>query len=125
MTHAPHTGRPGGPSRSLRRHTVCPRPATWRTRAVDDVRAALALACLGDGATVPFDLLGAGPVRSRADLAARVETLTDALLERMDAEGWDPGAAPRAVTSVLAASVPAVEAALLRAASGARLGEMR
>lgn len=125
MTHAPQHGRPRDPLRPLRRHTVCRPPATWRTRAVDDVRAALALACLGDDATVPFDLLGAGPVRSRADLAARIETLTDALLARMDAEGWDPGAAPRAVTSVLAASVPAAEAALLRAASGARLGEMR
>ncbi|WP_018331819.1 hypothetical protein [Actinomycetospora chiangmaiensis] len=127
MTHAPRprSDRPGGPPRHLRRHAVCPRPATWRTRASDELRAALALACLGDAATVPFDLLGSGPVRSRADLTARIDTLTAALLERMDAEGWDPGAAPRAVTSVLAASVPAAEAALLRAAAGARQGEMR
>jgi hypothetical protein len=125
MTHAPQTGRPFGPRRFLRRHTACPRPTSWRTRAADDVRAALALACLGDDATVPLDLLGAGPVRSRADLAARIDALTADLLERMDGEGWDPGAAPRAVTSVLAASVPAAEAALLRAAAGARQGEMR
>ncbi|MCD2188377.1 MULTISPECIES: hypothetical protein [Actinomycetospora] len=116
MSHAP--------LHYLRRHTACPRPTTWRTRAADDVRAALALACLDDKA-VPLDLLGAGPVRSRADLAARIDALTEDLLERMDDEGWDPGAAPRAVTSVLAASVPAAEAALLRAAAGARQGEMR
>ncbi|MDL5154579.1 hypothetical protein [Actinomycetospora termitidis] len=91
-----------------------------------ELRSALALACLDDDTSVPLDHLGAGPVRSRADLAARIEALAQALLERMDAEDWDPGAAPRAVTSVLAASVPAAEAALLRAAgSRARLGEVR
>ncbi|MEJ2869630.1 hypothetical protein WCD74_17790 [Actinomycetospora sp. OC33-EN08] len=91
-----------------------------------ELRSALALACLDTDATVPLDHLGAGPLRCRADVSARIDTLARALLERMDAEDWDPGAAPRAVTSVLAASVPAVEAALLRAAAGsARPGEVR
>ncbi len=50
-------------------------------------------------------------------MAARVDFLAHELCERMDAEDWRPGAAPLAVTSVLAASVPAAEALLLRAAA--------
>ena len=121
MTRAPEPRPPfsRGPH-SLRRRPACPSPAA-RDRLLDDLRATLAAACLGQDAALQVDHLGARPVRSSAELAARVDTLALELLARMDAEGWDPGAAPRAVTSVLAASVPAAEAVLLRAASRARV----
>ena len=70
------------------------------------------------GATVSagplFDLLGDDPVVTAADASARVEVLVGALVTRMREARWDAGAAPAAVTSVLAASVPAAEAALRR-----------
>ncbi|HEY2193036.1 MAG TPA: hypothetical protein VGH76_12185 [Actinomycetospora sp.] len=106
---------PSGPGpRALRRRPGCPRAAA-RDRLLADLRSALAAAWLGED-PLPLEHLGAGPVRSRDDVAARVDSLAHELCERMDAEGWDPGAAPLAVTSVLAASVPAAEALLLRAA---------
>ena len=112
--------RPAAPGpRALRRRPGCPRPGRSEVPARDallaDLRAALAAAWVADD-PLPLEHLGAGPVRSRDDVAARVDALAHELCERMDAEGWDPGAAPRAVTSVLAASVPAAEALLLRAA---------
>jgi hypothetical protein len=112
--------RPGGPSgpRALRLRPGCPPPARTapaRDGLLADLRSALAAAWVADD-PLPLEHLGAGPVRSRDDVAARVDALAHELCERMDAEGWDPGAAPRAVTSVLAASVPAAEALLLRAA---------
>jgi hypothetical protein len=114
----PRPTTPAGP-RTLRRRPGCSRPARPGAPARDgllaDLRSALAAAWVAD-APLPLEHLGAGPVRSRDDVAARVDALAHELCERMDAEGWDPGAAPRAVTSVLAASVPAAEALLLRAA---------
>ena len=118
---APRPPRPGAPSapRALRLRPGCPHPdrtgAPTRDRLLADLRSALAAAWVADD-PLPLEHLGAGPVRSRDDVAARVDALAHELCERMDAEGWDPGAAPRAVTSVLAASVPAAEALLLRAA---------
>ena len=70
-----------------------------------------------------FDLLGADPVRSGADALARIDALARELVARMDAAGWSAAAAPAAVTSVLAASVPAAEAALRRHAR--RAGPVR
>jgi hypothetical protein len=61
-----------------------------------------------------LDLLGETPVRTAADALTRLEHLVGELVARMDAAGWSPTAAPGAVTSVLAASEPAVEAVLLR-----------
>ena len=114
----PRPAAPSGP-RALRRRPGCPQPgragAATRDGLLADLRSALAAAWVADDA-LPLEHLGAGPVRSRDDVAARVDALAHELCERMDAEGWDPGAAPRAVTSVLAASVPAAEALLLRAA---------
>ncbi len=109
--------RPGSGPRALRRRSGCPRPENpdGRDRLLADLRAALATAWLAED-PLPLEHLGAGPVRSRDDIAARVDSLAHALCDRMDAEHWDPGAAPLAVTSVLAASVPAAEALLLRAA---------
>jgi hypothetical protein len=110
-------GGPSGP-RALRLRPGCPPPgrtAPARDGLLADLRSALAAAWVADD-PLPLEHLGAGPVRSRDDVAARVDSLAHELCERMDAEGWDPGAAPRAVTSVLAASVPAAEALLLRAA---------
>lgn len=69
-----------------------------------------------------FDLLGDAPVATAADASARVETLAHALVARMREAGWDAGAAPAAVTSVLAASVPAAEDALRRHARPRRAG---
>lgn len=119
MTHVSPSGagRPPGVSgpRSLRRRPGCSRPDA-RDRLLGELRSALAAAWIAEQ-PLPLEHLGAGPVRSRAEVAARVDSLARQLCERMDAEGWDPGAAPRAVTSVLAASVPAAEALLLRAAA--------
>ncbi|MCD2193399.1 hypothetical protein LQ327_08375 [Actinomycetospora endophytica] len=117
MTHVPEFGRTpasAGP-RALRRRTGCPRPDV-RDRLIGELRSALAAAWIAED-PLPLEHLGAGPVRSRAEVLARVDSLAHELCERMDAEGWDPGAAPLAVTSVLAASVPAAEALLLRAAA--------
>jgi hypothetical protein len=108
------TPSPSGP-RALRRRTGCPRPDA-RDRLLGELRTALAAAWIAED-PLPLEHLGTGPVRSRADVVARVDSLARELCERMDAESWDPGAAPRAMTSVLAASVPAVEALLLRAAA--------
>jgi hypothetical protein len=114
----PASGTSSGP-RALRLRPGCPHPGRTDPPARDgllaDLRSALAAAWVADD-PLPLEHLGAGPVRSRDDVAARVDSLAHELCERMDAEGWDPGAAPRAVTSVLAASVPAAEALLLRAA---------
>jgi hypothetical protein len=112
--------------RALRRRPGClhaERPG--RDRLLADLRSALAAAWVAAD-PLPLEHLGAGPVRSRDDVAARVDSLAHELCERMDAEHWDPCAAPRAVTSVLAASVPAAEALLLRAAGpGGRAREVR
>jgi hypothetical protein len=118
--------RPLGPThatgpRALRRRRACP-PAgaadsSAREHLVVELRSALAGAWIADD-PLPLEHLGAGPVRCRDDVLARIDALARALLARMDDEAWDPGAAPRAVTSVLAASVPAAEALLLRAAAG-------
>jgi hypothetical protein len=105
---------PSGP-RALRRRSGCPRPV-GRDRLLGELRAVLAAAWIAEAA-LPLEHLGMGPVRSPADVVARVDALAHELCDRMDAEGWDPGAAPLAVTSVLAASVPAAEALLLRAAA--------
>ncbi|MDD7934566.1 hypothetical protein [Actinomycetospora straminea] len=75
---------------------------------------------LAGAAGVPLDLLGDGPVRDRVEAAARVDALARELVERMRGAGWDEGAAPSAVTSVLAASVPEAETVLLRAARARR-----
>jgi hypothetical protein len=119
MTHVSGSGATGAASslgpRALRRRSGCPRPDA-RDRLLGELRTALAAAWIADD-LLPLEHLGSGPVRSRADAAARVDALAHALCDRMDAEGWDPGAAPLAVTSVLAASVPAAEALLLRAAA--------
>jgi len=64
---------------------------------------------------LPLDLLGDGPVRDRAEAAARVDTLARELVARMRDADWDEGAAPPPVTSVLAGSVPAAETVPLRA----------
>lgn len=109
MTHVP-----GSSPRALRRRAGCPRPGA-RDRLLGELRRVLAAAWI-DEDPLPLDHLGASPVRSRAEMVARVDALARALCERMDAEDWEPGAAPLAVTSVLAASVPAAEALLLRAA---------
>ena len=69
---------------------------------------------------LPLDLLGDGPVRDRGEAAARVDALARELVDRMRGAGWDEGAAPSAVTSVLAASVPEAETVLLRAARARR-----
>ena len=122
MTRVSHPGSgpgsgptaPSGP-RALRRRSGCPRPDA-RDRLLGELRTALDAAWIADD-LLPLEHLGSGPVRSRADAAARVDALARALCDHMDAEGWDPGAAPLAVTSVLAASVPAAEALLLRAAA--------
>jgi hypothetical protein len=96
-------------------------PAVTRTRrhprredrVLPDLRRVLA----GAG-QLPLDLLGEGPVRDRVEAAARVDTLARELVARMRGEGWDEGAAPWVVTSVLAASVPEAEALLRRVARG-------
>jgi hypothetical protein len=119
----PYDSPPGPGPRALRRRSACPRAGSpARDRLLADLRSALAAAWIGED-PLPLEHLGAGPVRSRDDVAARVDSLAHALCERMDAEGWDPGAAPLAVTSVLAASVPAAEALLLRAAGPGRARE--
>ncbi|GLZ46663.1 hypothetical protein Acsp06_28480 [Actinomycetospora sp. NBRC 106375] len=84
-------------------------------RLLPDLRRVLA----GAG-QLPLDLLGEGPVRDRVEAAARVDTLARELVARMQDAGWDEGAAPRVVTSVLAASVPEAEAVLRRVARGRR-----
>ena len=94
MTHAPRT------------HPVrIPSPVRHRSEEslLDELRAALA------SANLRLELLGSDP-----DAPARVDALARELVARMQAAGWDAGAAPCAVTSVLAASVPDAEAALLR-----------
>ena len=50
----------------------------------------------------------------------RVDALVRELVARMRGAGWDEAAAPCAVTSVLAASVPEAETVLLRAARARR-----
>ncbi|NMO92117.1 hypothetical protein [Actinomycetospora sp. TBRC 11914] len=121
MPHVPH---PGSGPRALRRRPGCPRRGTpARDRLLADLRSALAAAWVAED-RLPLEHLGAGPVHSRDDVAARLDQLAHELCERMDAEGWDPGAAPLAVTSVLAASVPAAEALLLRAAGPGRAREV-
>jgi hypothetical protein len=116
MTHAPATPhpitRPSGsaapPPRAVarRRH---------RRDVVGDLRTALARA-----AHLDLDLLGDGPVRTRAEADERVDALARELVARMRDAGWDEAAAPCAVTSVLAASVPEAEGVLLRAARARR-----
>jgi hypothetical protein len=116
MTHAPATPHPitrpsGGsapPPRAVarRRH---------RRDVVGDLRTALARA-----AHLDLDLLGDGPVRTRAEADERVDALARELVARMRDAGWDEAAAPCAVTSVLAASVPEAEGVLLRAARARR-----
>ena len=69
---------------------------------------------------LPLDLLGDGPVRDRAEAAARVDAVARELVARKRDAHWDEGAAPSAVTSVLAASVPEAETVLLRAARARR-----
>ena len=54
------------------------------------------------------------------EAAARVDTLARELVARMRDAHWDEGAAPSAVMSVLAASVPEAETVLLRAARARR-----
>ena len=104
MMHAPVTP-----------HSRTHPPVTRSRRREDRVLAELRRVLAGAG-QLPLDLLGDGPVRDRAEAAARVDALARALVERMRGAGWDEGAAPSAVTSVLASSVPEAETVLLRAA---------
>jgi hypothetical protein len=125
MPHAPLT-RPR-PTRPRTAHPAgrSDRAALARLRdAIADAHQ-LDLAALRDRpeATVrseSLQLLGDRPIRTGADATARLDALAHELLARMRAAGWDEGEAPRAVTSVLAASVPAAEAVLLRAARSRR-----
>jgi hypothetical protein len=98
-------------------------PPVTRTRldllAEDRLLAELRRVLAGAG-QLPLDLLGEGPVRDRVEAAARVDALARELVARMRGAGWDEGAAPSAVTSVLAASVPEAETVLLRAARARR-----
>jgi hypothetical protein len=80
-------------------------PVALRARAAESV-----------DAPVSLELLGDAPLRTGADALARLDALARELVARMEDASWDAGAAPGAVTSVLAASVPAAEAALLRLA---------
>jgi hypothetical protein len=91
-----------------------------RADPVDDRVLAQLRRVLAGAGQLPLDLLGDGPVRDRGEAAARVDALARALVDRMRGAGWDEGAAPSAVTSVLAASVPEAETVLLRAARARR-----
>lgn len=110
----------------------CPRPSD---SVVAELRAVIAVAHDLDVAALrarPADpvavhgclhLLGAGspaPLRTAGDALGRIDELAHDLVARMRARGWAEGAAPEAVTSVLAASVPAAEEVLLRAARSRR-----
>jgi hypothetical protein len=98
-----------------RTHPPVTRTRRREDRVLTDLRRVLA----GAG-QLPLDLLGEGPVRDRVEAAARVDALARELVARMRGEGWAEGAAPRVVTSVLAASVPEAEAVLRRVARGRR-----
>jgi hypothetical protein len=100
-----------------RPHPVVTRTRTHRRedRVLLELRRVLA-----DTGHLPLDLLGDGPVRDHDEAARRVDALARELVERMRGAGWDEGAAPSAVTSVLAASVPEAETVLLRAARAHR-----
>jgi hypothetical protein len=94
-------------------------PVTRTRRREDRVLTELRRVLAGAG-QLPLDLLGEGPVRDRREAAARVDALARELVARMVGADWDEGAAPSAVTSVLAASVPEAETVLLRAARARR-----
>jgi hypothetical protein len=94
-------------------------PVTRTRRREERVLAELRRVLAGAG-QLPLDLLGDGPVRDRVEAAARVDALARELVARMAGAGWAEGAAPSAVTSVLAASVPEAETVLLRAARARR-----
>ena len=131
MPHAPTTRPTRSTSSRSPRHR-CPRPAA---DVVGDLRAVIA-AAHGLDLTVlhaaPADpvhpggclhLLGAGsaaPLATAGEALTRVDELAHDLVARMGARGWAEVAAPEVVTSVLAASVPAAEAVLLRAARSRR-----
>ncbi|MEJ2886545.1 hypothetical protein [Actinomycetospora aeridis] len=114
--HAPATphARPH-PVVTRTRESRCPDSAALGVRRDDRVLVDLRRVLAGTG-HLPLDLLGDGPVRDHDDAARRVDALARELVERMRGAGWDEGAAPSAVTSVLAASVPEAETVLLRAA---------
>lgn len=111
MTHAPVTPRPSTHPPVWRRHRHHVREGGLVAR----LRVVLA----GAG-HLELDLLGDAPVRTRAEADARVDALAHELVARMRDAGWDETAAPSAVTSVLAASVPEAETVLLRAARARR-----
>jgi hypothetical protein len=131
MPHAPVTRPTRGGRGRVPRHR-CSRPAAGVVRDLRDTIAAahgVDLADLGadPGARVRpagcLHLLGAGspaPLESAGEVLARVDELAHELVEHMRSRGWAEAAAPEAVTSVLAASVPPAEAVLLRAARSRR-----
>ncbi|TDQ60669.1 hypothetical protein EV188_103167 [Actinomycetospora succinea] len=93
-----------------------PHPVVTRRRRREDLLLADLRRVLAGTGHLPLDLLGEGPVRDVGEAAERVDALARELVERMDGAGWQEGAVPSAVTSVLAASVPEAETVLLRAA---------
>lgn len=102
MTHVPRTHPVRTPPHVRRRS---------EESLLGELRTALA------SADLRLELLGDEPVEPDVlDAPARIDALARELVARMQAAGWDAGAAPCAVTSVLAASVPDAEAALLRVA---------
>lgn len=93
-----------------------PHPVVTRRRRREDRLLADLRRVLADSGQLPLDLLGEGPVRDHDEAAERVDGLARELVARMHGAGWQEGAVPSAVTSVLAASVPEAETVLLRAA---------
>ena len=116
MTRAPATPHP------VTRPSGCAAPppgARTRRRHGRDVLGELRVV-LARAGHLDLDLLGEGPVRTLAEADERVDALARELVTRMRDAGWDETAAPCAVTSVLAASVPEAEGVLLRAARARR-----